>query len=894
MMEDEEFDAAIIEEFIAESKEHLATIEDDFLTLEKNQDDQELLGKVFRAIHSMKGSAGFLGFSKVGDLTHVMETLLTKMRSGEIRPETVYVDALLEGVDLLNLMLGDIKKSNEVDIAVIHSTLSSLIDNTPLSSSAEHVEGAKEEPAAENEAPLKQELVEIPPSKIEKKPAAKDTGTPKNNALTEVVQGGTIRINLDIADKLMMLAGELVLIRNQQLLNVDKSNPMAANIVQRLDIVTSDLQETIMRTRMQPLDNVFGKFPRVVRELAKTLGKKIEIIITGSEEELDKTILESLTDPLTHLLRNSCDHGLENPDERQKAGKHPEGLIRLSAYHESGQINIKIVDDGKGIDPKALKKAALKKGLRTEAELEKLSDKECISLIMLPGFSTAEKVSNVSGRGVGMDVVKTNLERLGGVINIESTIGEGTTVHLRLPLTLAIIPCLIVIVGAYRYAIPQVNLVELVCLYDEEILTKLEYTDDLEIYRLRDTLLPMVRLHEILAKPTPFNDQERIKIIEKYRRRQKELLAKHDQGSGKNTPYRDSLNFAVLKIGAKRFGLIVDQVSSTEEIVVKPMHSALKSLRCYAGATVLGDGQVALIMDVEGVANHAGVLLEGSADLLLNPSKEMHLREKQTVILFKSGEKELYALPLPLIKRIERVSTADFETVSDKEFITINGISTLIIRLDHHLNASPCLMQEEMYLLLPKHINRPFGVLISSLQDIVEVPMELNVESYMDAGIMGSLIVKDRMTLFIDLYALIEKAEPGWFEFPENPRSSAEGTHLLLVEDSPFFMHLLKGYLEEAGYPVTTAANGKIALDLMAASDFDLIVSDLEMPEMDGWEFMQNVRTKSRQKDIPALALTSVQSAHGRQRAEESGFNRYEIKIDRGRLLSTIIKLLPS
>lgn len=1028
---DEEFDDSIIDDYVAESREHLDSIEDDFLFLEKNRDqpEQSRVDKVFRAIHSIKGSAGFLGFTKINDLAHVMETLLTMLRKGEIKAETRFIDALLEGVDFLNLMLSEVRKSNDVDISSVRQKLSDLIKgetspkasmelktfvsfsdsggratgftvskytitNIPVAHNKTFVlrinltdltavqgkspvglvrklldngtiidgrieppehdlrkglpegplyymvlyataldqkklgtildlsqgdidvakvsgESKKEEkiPVAVRPAPAEAPAGDVPgdnrageASAVATKelaPPVREKTPPAEPGVSSPAEtrSSTLRISVDIADTLMMLAGELVLVRNQQLLHLDRTDPLARSIVQRLDMVTSELQETIMQTRMQPLDTVFGKFPRVVRELAKKLGKQLDIIITGNEVELDKTIIESLSDPLTHLIRNCCDHGIEDSESRAASGKPPEGRIWLSASHEGGQITIKIRDDGKGIDPRIMKEVALKKGLKTQGELEEMSDRECVSLIMLPGFSTAKNVTDVSGRGVGMDVVRTNLEKLGGAVEIESTKGQGTTIHLRLPLTLAIIPSLIVKLDGYRYAIPQVNLEELVCLYDEDILEKLEYTGDHEVYRLRDRLLPMLRLREVFEHPTPFTSKDCARIAEKYRalhaKVRQEIVQRKVNGEPESA-YSDSLNFVVLRVGSNRFGLIVDQVLGTEEIVVKPMHPALKSLGCYSGATVMGDGQVAMILDIEGITRHSRIFIDSEPSRYEVKAVDSSLDQgTQMVLLFKCGEKEQFALPLPLIRRIERIHPVDFVEVGGKEFISIDGVSTLLIRLDKYLDVSPCVLREEMFLLLPKHIKKPFGILVSVLHDIAETSFELNVESYMEPGLMGTALINNHMTLFIDMYQLAEKAEPGWFEGDRGIENRRAAT-ILLAEDSPFFRRMMRGYLEDAGHTVVAAENGKLALALLDEHPFDLIVSDLEMPEMDGWEFMKEVRAGRVQNALPSLAVTSLDQEKYQKKALEAGFTRYEVKIDRYRLLRTVDELLQS
>ena len=846
-----EFEQYLYDEFVAEANEHLATIEDDFLALEEQKDapDPELVDKIFRAIHSVKGGSAFLDLNKINELSHAMENLLTLMREGETKPDPARIDALLKGVDLLSGMLADVKNSDAVNIEEIHARLTSLIlgedgagteapeekepeeqdepektatagsESFPdteldleavdfksllrrhdfiyllkydlsetskaggpdpsalvkeLQSAGEIVDAKMtlasgeissglpegpllfevlfatligeeyievvtglpedriipleelkaEEPEKTHAPPEEEAPKETPEPAAQDEPAApkpKDKPTPASGK--SQAAGSSVRINVDILDKLMTLAGELVLVRNQQLLSMDRVDSSSRDIIQRLDVITTGLQEMIMRTRMQPVGNVFGKLPRIVRDLSNKLGKQITISITGNEVELDKTLLESMNDPLTHVVRNCCDHGIEPPEKRQELGKAPDGRITIRAYHEGGQINIEIKDDGAGIDPEMVKEKARSSGLKTDAELTQMNNKEIISMVMLPGFSTAKAISAVSGRGVGMDVVKHSIEDLGGSIDLDSWPGQGTSLHLRLPLTLAIIPCLIVLVGEHRFAIPQVNLEELVCLYDRDVYTKIEIAGSQEVYRLRKRLLPMVRLFEVLSRPEPFTKEIRIESAERHRRENErilEILDNHEAADPENplkngedadadtwTDIPETLHFAVVKVGADRFGLIVDQVLGTEEIVVKAMHPSLKTQKCYSGATVMGDGGVALILDIEGVARHAGVFLEQQTeDLPGRTGTVSSAFDTQPILLFKSGQKERFALALPLIRRIEKISMDRIEQVGGKEFITVDETSALLLRLDKFLSVSPCAEKEEMFLILPK-IHQP-------------------------------------------------------------------------------------------------------------------------------------------------------------------------------------------
>jgi len=862
-------DPEMIEAFVAEANEHLDSIEDDFLILERQKDDpdQAQLDKVFRAIHSVKGAAGFLGLSKMSELAHVMEALLTKMRSGKILPETEYIDSLLAGVDLLSTMLRDITQSNDVDIKLVYEQLNSL-----------------------TEQKAKTDKKSIDQSKKKESSTAKEVNKPsQEKSLIDI--SNTVRINVDTLDRLMVQAGELVLIRNQHMLTIDEGDAMSRSIAHRLDMITSELQETIISTRMQPVGKVLDKFPRVVRDMGKSLDKQIQISITGSNAELDKTILESLNDPLTHIIRNSCGHGIESPEERLKAGKPKSGHISIAAYHEAGRVNIKITDDGRGVDVGRIKTKIIEKGLKTEADLELMSHQDLLHLVFLPGFSTMDQADGVSGRGVGMDVVKTSIEKLGGSFDFDSAAGVGTTILLRLPLTLAIIPSLIVASGDYLYAIPQVSLVELVSLYDEEILTKIERADDQEIYRLRGRLLPIVRLSEILARPKLFSKNVRSEISETHYQKNQELFNTHGNNSSSNK-FIDSLNFVVLKVGNSHYGLIIDEIVGTEEIVVKPLHPAIKSLGIYSGATIMGNGKTALILDVGGISRHSGITL--AEKIMEEREKEFSSEEMQTVLLFKSGPKEQLALSLPLIRRIEPFLIKDIELIGDKEYLTVDGVSTQIIRLENILNVSPIVEQEKMYLILPRHLKRPIGILMSGFIDVVDTNVVLDVTSYQAEGLLGTAIINNIMTLFIDIYRMVEKFDPGSSAPQQQSILGQEDTaddgltRILLLEDISFFRQLIKGYLEEQGHSVTAVKNGQIGLDMMDDTAFDLIISDIEMPVMDGWDFMNNVRNTLKMKNIPAIALTSLDSEEAKTKAMENGFNYYEVKLDRERFLKTV------
>ena len=1015
-------DQSLADEFVIESKEHLESIEDDLLSLERQADNppRPLVDKLFRAMHSIKGGAGFIGIKNVSGLSHRMETLLSMVRGGDLKPSKPIIEALLKGSDIISAMLDDLAHSDTQDVSAMLKQLDGLLNTKPsaavqqqlttpaviqvketkqrfpftvsqyelknrkpentflfvlrfdldqvarhgglspvqlvrdLMRAGEIIEGHLAEPTTDLRKGLPEELtydvlfatpipeevmgqllldrlnlpdlkvvaveeadvvsavlaapapvpvaakattapaapaatasitptVTAPAAKAATAPAPAAPAAPAPAAVPAPTGSGdtannTIRINVDILDDLMTLAGELVLVRNQQLMVADQADQGMRASIQRLNLVASELQETIMRTRMQPIGNVFNRFPRVVRDLGLTLGKQIDLQMIGNDVDVDKTILESLADPLKHLVRNSCDHGLEGPDERTAAGKSPGGTIHLRAFHEGGQINIQVQDDGRGINFVRVKAKAIENKLKTEAELAKMTDKELCQILFMPGFSTAAEVTDVSGRGVGLDVVKTAIEKLGGQLDIDTEAGKGSLFHLRLPLTLAIIPCLVVVVGNSRFAIPQVNLEELVCLYDDEVITKIEVARDQEVYRLRKQLLPLVRADELLSRPLPFTARERTEIACRHQELRKGVAA----ACG-------TVSFVVVKVGLKRFGLIVDRVIGTEEIVVKPMHESLKHLGIYAGATVMGDGQVALILDIDGLAKHAGIGSDLAKKGAQTNERSIHenIADAHQMLLFRSGPTEQYAVALPLIKRIERINCKDIERVGEHEFITIDGVPTAILRIEKSLKVSAAVPSDRLYLLLPKHTSKPCGLVATELIDIEQTMVELNTTSHREDGVLGTAVVRGHITLFPDLYRLIELSDPN-----EKPRQRDERLRVLLAEDTSFFRQLVRGYLDSVGLEVEAYENGAMALDAFNSRDFDLVVSDLEMPVMNGWELLKNIRKGGRNPRVPAIALTSLSTEDSISRATAAGYDRYEIKMDRGRFLTTLDEVL--
>ncbi len=1051
-----DFEQDMINDFVEEAKELLASIEGDFITLEKQKDnpDSELINKLFRAVHTIKGTSGFLGLKNIGKIGHVMETVMSKIRDGELKPESNFIDSLLAGADLLKKMTANITESNEIDITSVFERLSNIVneneteniqpdkpnneqsekllhdirvwDSLPLTDNkqkqpavdtkliTEFVSDAKKiissietdvktlksqlsnpgiglinkihravdtfkstsellgyhnlqklselinivllqirnrQTIAENQhiEIIQQALGKInsmlddisfsnemdlnsifnefsnlinskkltSPTIKEKKPDVnkinkyrEPDNLEEDNTVDELNQprkgpvmvkppeaSNTVRIHISVLDKLMRLAGELVLVRNQQIINIHQSGGINRGIIQKLDKVTTELQETIIQTRLQPIATLFGKFPRVIRELNRKLNKEIVLKLSGSEVEMDKNIIELLAGPLTHLVRNAGDHGIESTEERVRYGKTARGTIELNAYHEGSYVIIEVTDDGRGISPDLIKKSALRLGMKTETEVLKMNDYEAVNMILLPGFTTATEISDISGRGVGMDVVKESVDKVNGVLEIQSKIGFGTTVFLKVPLTLAIIQCLVITSEGNYYAIPQINLEELITLYDDDIDEHIESTGDQEVFMLRDSLLPLIRLNECLKHPHKLSKKNKREIVEKYsvdnRFHDLDLNVDSEQYCSNNQSRE--LHFAVLKFGNHKYGMIFDSIIGTEEIVVKPMHPVVKNLKIYSGATIMGNGKVALILDVENVAQHYSIDFNASDNFASANKTKFKKEDRESILLFKVGPKEQFAIALPLVKRIDQIKLTDIQKIGNEEFYVKDNVSVKIIRLNTLMNVSVCEENEKMYLVHPKFSAKPCGILASEIIDIKNISINIDTTTYVAEGIMGTDILDEKLILFLDLYKIIERSDPSYIISEgkiAKPLFPDIEIKILLVDDSSYMRQLIKGYLKEAGYIVVTAEDGNVGMERLYEQKFDLIVSDLEMPNMNGFDFITNVRKGNIQCNIPAIANSSLNSEDIINKALSCGFNKYIVKIQKEKLLATVSALI--
>ncbi|MBI5556078.1 MAG: chemotaxis protein CheW [Deltaproteobacteria bacterium] len=1058
--------------FVEESKEHLDGIEADLLAIEEAgaNIDSDLVNKVFRAVHSLKGGAGFLGLDKVKELAHASENLMNLIRNAELVPTPAIVSTLLDATDLLGTMINNASTSNEVDIAAHITALQKAVSSnlaeeekptlenrislgipgnadlfqltefelnstmkggnnlfvleydlisdieqhgkTPLAVIRElqqtgqmvdskvdissvgdlntdigamripffalfatimeidlltgflGLDSSKIHPVkTEAPAPAKPEAQAqtMPAKEPEKpKPAAKPAPTktaapqqPKTevqpapvmtapaSTLQETAQDAApdtsaaakagpaakeppqikaetnLRVSVKILDNLMTLAGELVLTRNQLVQAVASRNQQGVDTVsQRLDLVTSELQEAIMSTRMQPVGNIFNKFKRVVRDLSKDLAKEINLIIEGEEVELDKTIIEAIGDPLTHLVRNSVDHGIELPAVRIKSNKPEIGLLRLSAFHEGGQVIIEIEDDGAGINTEKLKAKVLEMGLHDRAQLESMSQKELNKLIFTPGLSTAKEVTDVSGRGVGMDVVNTNLSRLGGVIDIDSSIGTGTTISIKLPLTLAIIPSLIVTCQQERFAIPQVNLVELVRVPANQVKERIEKIGDALVIRLRGELLPLIHLRNALG----FSSYSFVDPHTQESKRDRRLNISDPRGSGKNrfpSPENESqteqqeefvdkrsaedrrtnpmsaYNILVLSSGDFHYGLIVDQLLDSEEIVVKPLGSHLRNCKCYAGATIQGDGRVALILDVVGISAQMKLNMVSErvkAQIQLMKEEKAGMEDSQSLLIVMNGPDEQMAIPLGLISRIERIKNGEISVTAGRRNIQYRGGSLALFGVEEVANVGMRdQAAESCYVIVFPMAGREVGIMVSEIVDILDAQIKIDDVTHKQPGILGSMIIFDKITLLVDLYGVVTCIMPEWGLIKNKTEEGGEGgLNVLIVEDSKFFMNQIQNFVSESGYTTFTAEDGLEALKVLAEEKIHLVLTDIEMPNMDGLELTRQIRHDMRWTELPVIAVTSVAGEAAEERGREAGVDEYLIKLDREQIISKI------
>ncbi|PLX45932.1 MAG: hybrid sensor histidine kinase/response regulator [Hyphomicrobiales bacterium] len=903
----------LLSEFLTETAESLDVVDVELVKFEQNPNDEAILANIFRLVHTIKGTCGFLGLPRLEALAHAAETLMGKFRDGApVTGEAVTV--ILQSLDRIKDILADLEE-NETEPEGSDDDLISQLD-TLSAGKALAAEDAGEDTGADEEVEdlglqvLERELkpgevsleelervfqeteceeddgmidlsaeaadgeddaeADAPEAKSEPapKPAAKAAPAKPAGKSPERKQGKglsaqSIRVNVDTLEHLMTMVSELVLTRNQLLQMVRRLDDSEFKApLQRLSNVTGELQEGVMKTRMQPIGNAWQKLPRIVRDLANDLGKKIDLEMIGAETELDRQVLEMIKDPLTHIVRNSADHGLEDTEGRIAADKPETGKITLKAYHEGGHIIIEIIDDGRGLNAEKIKEKVIMNGLATEAELEQMPESQIHKFIFNAGFSTATKVTNVSGRGVGMDVVRTNIELIGGSVDLNSRWGVGTTLSIKIPLTLAIVSALIVTSGEHRFAVPQLNVVELVRAHKQSE-HRIEMINDTPVLRLRSKLLPLIYLNKLLnIEPEEQTDEERGRALE--------------EGF-----------IIVAQVGPQTFGIVVDSVFDTEEIVVKPMSTLLRDNNMFSGNTILGDGSVIMIVDPNGLAqaisdNAVAAAASNEADEIVNTSET--LGKVTSMLMFRAGSTEPKAVPLSLVTRLEEIDVESIEPSNGHDLVQYRGQLMPLVRISPDAKLKD---KGRQPILVFSDDSHSMGLVVDEIVDIVEDQLNIEVESEID-GMLGSAVIKGQATEIVDVTHYLILAHEDWLKRKEHGVDSRTRS-LLLVDDSAFFRNMLTPVLNTAGYDVTAVESVAEAMRLKAMGNaYDVIISDIEMPEVDGFHFAESLREDSDWGHTPIIALSSLSTPAAIKRGREVGFADYIAKFDRQGLIESL------
>ena len=830
----------LLNDFLIETAEHIEAAGLQLVLFERDPTDLSIISSIFRLIHTIKGTCGFLGLPRLEHLAHAAEALIGSLRDGAAATPEI-VSLVLAAVDRVKFILAELENSAKEpvgdDTELVRALQAQLVetevyeqrmDSPPALRPAEETVHAASDASAEA----------IEPS----------------HATAQRRRPDTIRVAVGTLERIMILVSELVLTRNQLLeLTRHQEDETVKAPLQRLSALTSDLQDAVMRARMEPVERLFSRLPRLVRELSVELKKKISLVTDGGETELDRQLIELIRDPLTHILRNCADHGIEPPELRLAQGKPESGTIQVTASHEAGYITIDVVDDGRGLDIEKIRAKAVTNELITQAEASRLSDEEVCRFILAPNFSTANAITNISGRGVGMDVVRNNIESIGGSISLTTSAGRGTRFSMKIPLTLAIAPALIVEVGAHRFALPQHSVIEAIGL-DADSSHAIEHVHGSLILRLRDEVLPVADLRPTLGLASDPND-------------------------------RSSANLAVvMRVGALAFGILVDSVSDVQEIVVKPLGPSLAQLDMFSGHTILGDGSVVLILDPSGIASNLG--LEQASDYSVGRTVETYVptAESTRLVLFRAGGGALKAVPLSLIGRIESVAQSAIE-VSDGAFV---------MRHQGHLMplvkvaiADTDTTRSEHPVLVLSVGGESMGLIVDEIVDIVEQTLEIQIAGA-SPGILGSAQIRDNVVEILDVTHFMRLARPNAFA-----RGFAKRFNVLLVDDKQFFRDMLSPVLTAVGYRVTTAESGADALALFQrGAHFDAVVTDTDMPGMNGYELSRALMEDPRRSNLPILALAAHAAPAVVQAAAASGMRGAVGKFDRVALLCELGKVL--
>ncbi len=887
----------LLADFLTETTESLAELDLALVKLEQEPEDAATLSLIFRLVHTIKGTCGFLGLPRLERVAHAGENVLGKVRDGALSVTPDVVSIVLSALDRIKTIVAALAATGS-EPAGDDSQLIAALDAFLGGGAAHPPAKAKSPPAA---TPVAVEAAPPPPTPAPQPAAAPHAPPPPQAEVPAAEQAPsgdanlasqTIRVGVDVLENLMTLVSELVLTRNQLLqLARSQENAGFTGPLQRLSHITSDLQEGIMKTRMQPIGYAWNKLPRIVRDLARELDKKIDLVMLGADTELDRQVLELIKDPLTHMVRNSGDHGLETQAERRAAGKSETGRITLNAFHEGGHIVIEISDDGRGLPIDRIRAKVLAQGLSTEAELASMSPEAIQRFIFRAGFSTAAAITAVSGRGVGMDVVKTNIERIGGTIDLKSVAGQGTVFTIKIPLTLAIVAALIVEAGGERFAIPQISVVELVRAQEGssyrqagsdphpgDISTStIEQINGTPVLRLRERLLPLVKLDD--------------------------LLQLHDRNAaldhGADAARHDgSHTIIVAQVGASLLGLVVDRVFDTEEIVVKPVAPVLRHISMFSGNTILGDGSVIMILDPSGIARATGIA--GSGDgRLLDPRSNANAigrdanDQTTAMLLFRAGDASHKAVPLGLVARLENIPRDRIELAAGVPVTQYRGRLMRLVPMSGEMDAS---QPEQPILVFTDSDTQSgqencMGLAVDQIVDVVDEHLRIELSGARD-GILGTAVIAGKATDVIDTSYWLTRANQDWFS-RAGERDRHSRPKLLLIEDSDFFRQMIVPVLQAGGYDVTAVDTAAKALLLRDSGRmFDVIVSDIEMPDMDGLAFVRAVRASGIWAALPVVALAGRMSEQDVEDGRDAGFTDYVGKSAREALLRSLHQCL--
>lgn len=857
----------LLQEFLGETGEHLDTVDRELVRFEQEPNNGDILRNIFRLVHTVKGTCGFIGLPRLEALTHAAESVIGQFRDGASVSSTA-VTAILETIDRIKEIMAELAEKGQEPPghdAQLIDELRGLADRAraelaereaqpPLDPVAAYLARSAETRSAGSGAGAADEMdlvFRAAPSPLDQ------PGQAHGEAARDAKAAGpaTLRVNVDTLEHLMTMVSELVLTRNQ-LLEIARRQEDAGlkGPLQRLSLITAELQDGVMKTRMQPIGNAWSKLPRIVRDLSTDLGKKIELVLEGADTELDRQILDLIKDPLIHMVRNCADHAIEEPQERTALGKPETGTIRVSAYHEGGSVTIAITDDGRGMDVARIRRKAVQRGLVTEAEAERMNEAQILRFIFHPGFSTSETITAISGRGVGMDVVKVNVDAIGGMIDITSIAGAGTTITIKIPLTLAIVSALIVASEGQRFAIPQVVVRELV-----RVKTagehRIEHINGAPVLRLRERLLPIIALAGVIS------------------------------GAGAAAAHDGFI--VVTQVGERQFGILVESVFHTEEIVVKPMSTRLRHIPLFSGNTILGDGAVVLIIDPNGVARLVGATApqeEAASDAAGDPA---HPVERTTMLVFRTGKDQVKAVPLSLVTRLEEVEAGQFESGGGRTLLNYRGRLMPVVPVDgvelRRSGLQPLVIFSER--------DFSMALAVDAIVDIVDEVLDVEMLASPEEGLLGSAIIRGRATEILDVAHYLSRANPNWLRLR---REDAGAARVLLIEPSEFLREMLVPVLKAAGLQVVHAADIAMGAGLASGSaELKAVVVDLDRDPEAAFAFAARMRAEGRHADLRIIGLASLPTPELHVAAAQGGLDEVVAKFDRRALIAELAESRP-